>query len=220
MTGGDLHPAWAGQLREGLSRLDLPLGPDRQQRLLTFLGLLRRWNRAFNLTAIRDPEQMVSRQLLDSLSILPLMAGPRVLDVGTGPGFPGIPLAIARPAYAFTLLDSNGKKTRFVRQAVMELGLPNVEVVQERSESWRPDAPFDTVTARAFAPLPRLLTLVGHLVADTGRVVAMTGVCPEQEIAQIEARGLQAACRRLVVPGCAGERHAILVTAPSGWDAG
>jgi len=121
---------WPSQLAAGLEQMGLPLEPERQRRLIDYLALLYKWNRAYNLTAVRDPRQAVSRQLLDSLSILPLVAGPRVLDLGTGPGLPGVPLAIVRPQWHFTLLDSNLKKCRFLRQVQLELGLENLEVVQ------------------------------------------------------------------------------------------
>jgi 16S rRNA (guanine527-N7)-methyltransferase len=201
--------AWPEQLASGLAALAIALDQEQQRRLLDYLALLDKWNHAYNLTAIRDPGEMVRRQLLDSLSILPLVRGQRVLDVGTGPGLPGIPLAIALPGVHFTLLDSNGKKTRFVQQAVLELGLKNVAVVQGRVEAFRPAAGFDTITARAFADLPRMLGLVGHLLADGGELLAMKGTIPHQEIAALEATGVHIEVRTLVVPGDPAERHAV-----------
>ncbi len=210
MSGTEILPSWPGQLEQGLARMGLKLEHGQQQRLLDYLALLARWNRTFNLTAIRDPNEMVSRQLLDSLSILPLIQGPRVLDVGTGPGLPGIPLAIARPDFHLILLDSNGKKTRFVRQAKMELGLENLEVVQERVESWRPQECFDTVTARAFAALPKMIDLTAGLLRESGLLLAMKGLVPRDEIEQIRAKGMVVESVALEVPGVSGERHAIL----------
>jgi 16S rRNA (guanine527-N7)-methyltransferase len=210
MAVAEIQPFWSGQLQQGLSRMGLKLDQTRQQKLLDYLALLAHWNRTFNLTAIRDPTEMVSRQLLDSLSILPLVRGPRVLDVGTGPGLPGIPLAITRPDFRFVLLDSNGKKTRFVRQAKMELGLENLEVVQERVELWRPEQRFDTVTARAFAPLPKMVDLTTGLVGESGLLLAMKGAVPQEEIDQLKVRGVKVETVALKVPGTSGERHAIL----------
>ncbi|MCW8903471.1 16S rRNA (guanine(527)-N(7))-methyltransferase RsmG, partial [Sedimenticola sp.] len=162
----DQQNQWRHQLSEGLRIMAIDLSERRQQLLLDYLALLLKWNKAFNLTAIRDPGEMVPRQLLDSLSILNLVQGERVLDVGTGPGLPGIPLAVAQPDRQFVLIDSNGKKTRFVQQAVVALGLDNVQVVRTRVEAYQPDAGFDTITSRAFAALPKMVQLTRHLLAD------------------------------------------------------
>ncbi len=210
MTGLEHHPAWAGQLAAGLEAIGLDLAGDRRRALLDYLALLRKWNRAYNLTAIRDPEVMVRRQLLDSLTVLPLLAGERILDVGTGPGLPGIPLAVAAPRRRFTLLDSNGKKTRFVQQAVFTLGLDNVVVEHRRIEAFQPPLPFDTIVSRAFAPLPRMLELTGHLLADGGLLLAMKGSRPEAEMAELRRQGMTVEAVPLAVPGDDGERHAIL----------
>jgi 16S rRNA (guanine527-N7)-methyltransferase len=215
MTLSTIHPLWHAlwpqQLAAGLAALRIDLGPDQQRRLLDYLALLNKWNRAYNLTAIRDPKEMVGRQLLDSLSILSLVRGPRVLDVGSGAGLPGIPLAIALPEVQFSLLDSNGKKTRFVQQAVLELGLPNVTVIQGRVEDFHPAEGFDTITARAFADLPRMLGLLGHLLAQGAGLVAMKGSVPAAEIAALEAQGVRIEVRRLELPGDPAERHAVLL---------
>ena len=164
------HPLWKSQLQNGLDQMAISINNQQQALLLDYLALLLKWNSAFNLTAVRDPEEMVSRQILDSLSILNLISGERVLDVGTGPGLPGIPLAIVRPDVHFTLLDSNGKKTRFVQQAKTALDLPNVDVVNGRVESYRSEERFDTVTARAFAALPKMVDLTSHLISSQSRV--------------------------------------------------
>jgi len=195
--------------------MSIPLERAQQRLLLDYLALLNKWNRTYNLTAIRAPQEMVGRQLLDSLSILSLVSGQRVLDVGTGPGLPGIPLAIALPERHFILLDSNGKKTRFVQQAVLELGLGNVTVVQARVEAFRPAEGFDTITARAFADLPKMLELVRHLLAAGGRLLAMKGVLPADEIQALGALGLRSEVRPLHVPGEPGERHAVLLWLPA-----
>lgn len=178
-------------------------------RLLQLVGLLARWNRAFNLTAVREPAEMVSRHLLDSLAVLPWVLEGPVLDLGTGAGFPGLPLAIARPGLAFTLLDSNGKKTRFVRQAVLELGLENVEVVQARLEAYRPGRKFATITARALAALPVLIAGARPLAASNSQLLALKGPTVVEELAGVDERALQ--CHPLAIPGVDGERILIEV---------
>ena len=156
------------------------------------------------------PEQMVARQLLDSLSILPLVQGERILDVGTGAGLPGIPLAICLPDAGFTLLDSNGKKTRFVRQAKLELGLNNLEVKQMRVEQLAADQGFDTITCRAFAALPKIVALTAGLLAPRGILLAMKGTVPEEEVAELHLAGSEVEIVPLQVPR-SGERHAIIL---------
>ncbi|WP_029132204.1 16S rRNA (guanine(527)-N(7))-methyltransferase RsmG [Sedimenticola selenatireducens] len=207
----DQQNQWRHQLSEGLRIMAIDLSERRQQLLLDYLALLLKWNKAFNLTAIRDPGEMVPRQLLDSLSILNLVQGERVLDVGTGPGLPGIPLAVAQPDRQFVLIDSNGKKTRFVQQAVVALGLDNVQVVRTRVEAYQPDAGFDTITSRAFAALPKMVQLTRHLLADQGRLLAMKGTVPTDEIAELAAEGYRVEVAALSVPGSGGQRHALLV---------
>lgn len=181
-----------------------------RERLLAYLDLLSKWNRTYNLTAVRDPNVMVRRQLLDSLSILPWVDRGPVVDVGTGAGLPGIPLAIARPDLDFTLLDTNGKKTRFVQQAVNELGLANVEVVKSRVESLRPRAPFARITARAFATLADIVAGSAHLLADDGCWLAMKGAAPHAEIRDLPP-GFDAAIEELRVPGEIGARHLVII---------
>jgi 16S rRNA (guanine527-N7)-methyltransferase len=190
----------------------VPLAADDRQRLLTFVHLLARWNAAYNLTAVRDPQEMIARHLLDSLVLLPYLHGARVLDIGTGPGLPGIPLALARPDIAFTLLDANAKKTRFVTQAVGELGLKNVEVVQTRVENYRPEQKFDTLVARAFSSIAELLKSAQHLCAPGGRFLAMKGVYPEEELAAIPAEFAVSEVAALKVPGLDAARHLVVVT--------
>ncbi|MGB5737022.1 MAG: 16S rRNA (guanine(527)-N(7))-methyltransferase RsmG [Thiohalocapsa sp.] len=165
--------------------MDAALDAPARDRLIAFLALLMRWNRAYNLTAVRDPAEMVPRHLLDSLAVLPWISRGPVLDAGTGAGLPGIPLAVARPELRFTLLDGNGKKARFVRQAVLELGLDNVEVVHSRLEAYRPAEKFATITARAVASLSDLLGRCAHLAAADARLLALKGRLPEQEIAAL-----------------------------------
>lgn len=185
-------------------------GAAQQSQLLMYLGLLLKWNRAYNLTAIREPVDMVSRQLLDSLSILPLVRGPQVLDVGTGAGLPGVPLAIMLPEMAFTLLDTNSKKTRFVNQVKLELGLDNLSVVHQRVEKFQSAVDYDTITSRAFASLEDMLQGSRHLLAAHGQWLAMKGQFPEQEIASLDP-AYRVRCELLSVPGESGSRHAIIV---------
>lgn len=205
---------WQKQLDTGLAQMGLDLPSGVRQQLLDYLALLVKWNRAFNLTAIRDPGEMVSRQLLDSLSILPLIQGNHLLDVGTGAGLPGIPLSLANQQLEATLVDSNGKKTRFVQQAIAELGLlGRTRVEQARIEQCPADRLYDTITCRAFADLPKIWKLAGHLLAPGGLLLAMKGQLPVEEMRQLEHQGLQVSSQALQVPGCDGERHAVLVRA-------
>ena len=184
-------------------------------RQLDYLELLQRWNRISNLTAIRAPADMVVRHLLDSLAVHPYVRGGRLLDVGSGAGLPGIPLALADPARTVVLVDSNGKKARFLRQAVLELALANVAVVHARAEEFRPSAPFDTVIARAFADLPALVRIARPLLAPAGRVLAMKGREPTAELQRLAAEGVAWRCHRLDVPGLAAERHVIILEPPA-----
>lgn len=176
------------QLDQGLVALDLDLPAASRDQLIALLRLLAQWNRSFNLTALRTPADMVAGHLLDSLAVLAHLPPGRLLDVGTGAGFPGLPLAIARQDTAHVLLDSHLKKTRFVQHAALTLDLHNVEVVQQRAEQYRPDPTFPVVIARAFAPLPRLLRLIGHLCAPGGRVLALKGAAVETELTDLPAQ--------------------------------
>jgi 16S rRNA (guanine527-N7)-methyltransferase len=199
------------RLDQGLAALGLALPAPDRERLLAYVRLLAKWNSAYNLTAVRDPLEMVTRHLLDSLVIVPHLHGARVLDVGTGPGLPGIPLAVARPELAFTLLDANAKKTRFVVQAVGELALKNVEVVQSRVENYRPSRIFDTVVSRAFASIADMLAHARHLCAPGGRFLAMKGAYPEEELEALPA-GYDVEVVPLTVPGLDAARHVVIVT--------
>jgi 16S rRNA (guanine527-N7)-methyltransferase len=196
-------------IRSGLDGLGLGLSDSQLALLDAFVGLLAKWNKAYNLTAVRDPAQMVSLHILDSLAIAPHIAGASLLDVGTGPGLPGIPLAIAQPERQFTLLDSNVKKTRFVQQAVLELGLPNVEVVHARVEEFKALQGFDTVTARAFAPLARMLPQIEAHIAQNGCVLAMKSQRADQELEQAPAGWCLTETIELDVPGVEGTRCAL-----------
>lgn len=194
------------ELEAGLVQLDLD--PALAAPLLEYLALLARWNATYNLTAIRDPREMLAKHLLDSLAMRPFVRGLHTLaDLGTGPGLPGIPLAIATPSLQVTLVESNGKKARFLREAVRQLKLSNVQVAESRIEAFRPDATFDAITARALATLPLILELGGHLPGADGSLLAMKGVLPEDEIAALPAGWRVAAIHPLRVPGLSAERH-------------
>lgn len=173
------------KLLQGLASLALNSGEARIDALLGFINLIAKWNSTYNLTAVRDPEQMVSLHILDSLSILPHIKPPYIADIGTGAGLPGIPLAICMPECRFTLIDSNSKKTRFVQQAVLELQLKNVEVVHSRIELYKVKQLFSTLITRAFASMADILKLSGHLLAEDGLLLAMKGQQPDQELAEL-----------------------------------
>jgi 16S rRNA (guanine527-N7)-methyltransferase len=195
------------RLTRGLAALGLRLDAGQRECLIAFLLVLTRWNRAYNLTAVRDPAEMVPRHLLDSLALDPYLGGSSVLDLGTGAGLPGIPLAIAHPTRRFVLLDSSGKKVRFVRQAILELGLGNVEAVQARMESYRPAEKFATIVSRAVTSLARVSAVASPLLDRPGRLLVMKGRYPEEEIAALTTT--QAVTHRLAVPFLDGERHLI-----------
>ncbi len=175
----------AEALAEGCTALGLDLSAAQQARLLQYVALLQKWNRVYNLTAIREESRLVSHHLLDSLAVVPHLRGHRILDVGTGAGLPGIAIAVARPDLEVVMLDSNHKKLAFVTQAIGELGLANASVERTRVEQWHPVAGFDVVISRAFAELPDFARLAGHLLAPGGRLLAMKGLHPHEEIAAL-----------------------------------
>lgn len=202
------------QLVQGLAAMGIHLDAASIARALAHLQLIAKWNRVHNLTAVREPEQMVVVHLLDSLSLLPhLGSAGSVIDVGSGAGFPGIPVAIARPGLRVTLLDSSHKKGTFLEQARTELGLTNVEVVRERVEQFRPEGGFDVVVSRAFADLADFVTQAQHLVAPGGRLLAMKGVYPFDEIARVPATHRVADVVELMVPSLDAKRHLVRVEA-------
>jgi len=179
--------------------------------LWTYLSLLARWNRTYNLTAIRDPREMVTRHLLDSLAMRAYIAEGRLADLGTGPGLPGIPLAITRPALQVTLVESNGKKARFMREAVRQLGLGNARVAESRAEALDEPAAYDHLTARALDTLAGIIEVGGHLLRPGGTLLAMKGVYPHEEIAALPAGWQVREVHPLQVPGLQGERHLVVV---------
>lgn len=207
MTAAD--PQLAERLDQGLARLDIAADDESRLGLLRLVSLLHKWNRAYNLTAVRDPLEMVSRHLLDSAAVLPWVRGPRLLDVGAGAGLPGLVLAILRPELAVTLLDSNGKKVRFQRQAVLELGLSNVTPVQARVEAIQ--GRFDQVISRAFASLGDFVELSEHLLAPGGQWLAMKGPAVEDELAGLPAEVAPIARHELTVPFESGSRRLVIL---------
>ncbi len=199
------------QLTAGIAALGLALPDGAEAKLLAYLALLDKWNRVYNLTAVRDAERMVSHHLLDSLAAVPYFHGEAVLDVGSGGGLPGIPLAIARPEVRVTLIDSIAKKTAFLLQAKAELGLKNLQVITGRVEDFRPEAGFDVVTSRAFSDLREFITLTRHLLNPGGRWLAMKGLYPHEEIALLPAGVKVSADHALLVPGLEASRHLIVL---------
>lgn len=188
-------------LAKALTANNHPYSAAIQQQWVNYLSLLYRWNQVSNLTAIRDPHEMVFQHLLDSLTVLPYLNATRCIDVGSGAGLPGIPLAIARPDIEFFLLDSNNKKTRFLQQVALELGLKNITVIHARCEAWKPDFAFDQVITRAFASLKTMLLATAHLLSPTGEFLAMKGVYPEEEIKEIPAQFKLIAVEKLNIVG-------------------
>jgi len=203
----------AEELKQGAALLDIDLNATQQGQLIDYLRLLNKWNKAYNLTAVRDPAQMVSRHLLDSLSVAPHVeqGGSRWLDVGSGGGMPGVPLAILFPERSFTLLDSNGKKTRFLTQVRLELKLTNLEVVHSRVEDFRPGQAFTGITSRAFSSLDDFANWTRHLGDVDTRWLAMKGVQPDDELQALPADFQLEHCLVLKVPGCQGQRHLLIL---------
>ena len=220
----DNHPL-ERKLRAGVAELGLELSDDQIALLLAYLDELNRWNKAYNLTAIRDPEQMLYLHILDSLAIAPLLEGDHFADIGTGPGIPGIPLAIACPDKTFQLIDSNGKKMRFVFQTRLKLKLDNVVEKQTRVEQFDPAEQgrgsevaggYDGVISRAFSSVPDMLEWCGHLPNDGGRFLAMKGKVPTDELSALSKNYKVVASHELSVPGVDAERHLIEIIQSEG----
>lgn len=206
MTSRD---ALQARLEQGIATLGLSLPPEAVPRLLDYQALLQRWNAAYNLTAVRDPDEMITRHLLDSLAILPYVQGRTLADLGTGPGLPGIVLAIAAPGRQILLVDSNGKKVRFLREAIRSLKLEGVRAEQSRVEDV--EGQFDCVTARAFASLADMLGWGGHLLAPDGIWLAMKGKLPDDELPGIPPGFALRSTHELTVPGLPAERHLLVL---------
>jgi len=204
------EPNLEESLQAGLTSLGEPPSTAQVEQLCHYLRLMEKWNHAFNLTAVRKPEDMVVRHVLDSIAVRPYLYGGRILDVGTGAGLPGIPLAVMATSQHFVLLDSVGKKTRFLRHALAELELGNCEVVQSRVESYRPESLFDTVVCRAFSSTGDFAAQCGRLLVRGGRLLAMKGRDPERELFELPP-GWHGRCERIEVPDLDEQRHAVIV---------
>ncbi|MHA6491806.1 16S rRNA (guanine(527)-N(7))-methyltransferase RsmG [Pseudomonas borbori] len=203
----------AEELAQGALELGVEVSSQQQEQLLAYLALLIKWNKAYNLTAVRDPDEMVSRHLLDSLSVVPHVhdAGDNWLDVGSGGGMPGIPLAILFPERQFTLLDSNGKKTRFLTQVKLELKLANLQVIHNRVEAFIPEQPFSGIVSRAFSSLEDFSNWTRPLGSEQTQWLAMKGVHPDDELQALPADFRLTATHVLKVPGCQGQRHLLIL---------
>lgn len=197
------------KIAQGINKLGLSVSEQQLSQFQEIIERLIKWNKAYNLTAIRDPEQMVILHLFDSLSIAPLLRPGRLLDVGTGPGYPGIPLAILEPNREYVLLDSNGKKTRYLKQLVHEMKLKQVTVLDSRVEQWQPDRPFDVIVSRAFASLQKMTDLTDHLLAEDGVWQAMKGENPVKEQASLPENIQLVSVEPVAVPLLNAERHLV-----------
>nr|WP_217445647.1 16S rRNA (guanine(527)-N(7))-methyltransferase RsmG [Lelliottia amnigena] len=194
-----------------LEQAGISLTDHQKNQLVAYVDMLNKWNKAYNLTSVRDPNEMLIRHILDSIVVAPHLRGERFIDVGTGPGLPGIPLSIVRPECHFTLLDSLGKRVRFLRQVQHELKLENIEPVQSRVEAFPSEPPFDGVISRAFASLNDMVSWCKHLPAQDGRFYALKGLVPDDEIAQLPAGYSVESIAKLQVPQLDGERHLVVI---------
>ncbi|MEG5264916.1 16S rRNA (guanine(527)-N(7))-methyltransferase RsmG [Pseudomonas sp. JDS28PS106] len=204
-------PQHAAELSTGAQALGVDLSERQHAQLLDYLALLIKWNKAYNLTAVRNPDEMVSRHLLDSLSVVPFIDGERWLDVGSGGGMPGIPLAIMFPEMKISLLDSNGKKTRFQTQVKLELKLDNLEVIHSRAEAYQPAQPFTGIISRAFSSLEDFSNWTRHMGNTETRWLAMKGLHPADELVALPADFRLDSAQALAVPGCQGQRHLLIL---------
>jgi 16S rRNA (guanine527-N7)-methyltransferase len=212
MRGGFDRAALAQVLADGITELGLDIGPAQQDQLMDYLALMAKWNSVYNLTSLRDPMQMVTHHLLDSLAAVPAFAGARnVLDVGAGGGLPGIVLAIARPGMKVSLVDTVHKKTAFLTQVKAELGLANVTVYTARVEQLQAPEKFDVITSRAFADLSDFVNWSGHLLASGGRFIALKGVAPAEEQQRLPEEWRAVESRPLQVPRLGAERHLVFI---------
>lgn len=201
----------AEELSTGARQLGVTLTESQHAQLLAYLALLIKWNKAYNLTAVRDPDEMVSRHLLDSLSVMSFIENGRWLDVGSGGGMPGIPLAILFPDSQVTVLDSNGKKTRFLTQVKLELKLDNLQVIHSRVEAFQPELPFTGIVSRAFSSLEDFSNWTRHLGDLNTRWLAMKGLHPADELVALPADFHLDSAHALAVPGCQGQRHLLIL---------
>ncbi|WP_089138015.1 16S rRNA (guanine(527)-N(7))-methyltransferase RsmG [Vibrio rumoiensis] len=212
-----MNPSLTNQpLREKLDRLlsqtDLEVSELQRDQLAGYVQMLNKWNKAYNLTSVRNPMDMLVKHIMDSIVVSPFLVGERFIDVGTGPGLPGIPLAIMNPSYQFTLLDSLGKRIRFIKQVLHELGINNVEPIQSRVEEFEPEVGFDGVISRAFASMMDMVEWCHHLPkTDQGVFLALKGQLPEDEIAQLPESLAVSQVHVLQVPELEGDRHLIIL---------
>jgi len=201
----------AEQLQQLISQSDLDISSQHQQQLISLVELLHKWNKAFNLTSVRNPSDMLVKHIMDSVVISPHLEGKRFIDVGTGPGLPGLPLAILNPDKEFFLLDSLGKRIRFIKQVIHALGLKNVTTVQSRVEEFQDEHGFDGVISRAFASLDDMLDWCHHLPHAQGKFYALKGVIPDAELAHLKAELVLDKIHMLAVPELEGERHLVVI---------
>lgn len=213
LTDTPLAKTLQNDICQGAKSLSLDLSETQADLLTRYVLLLDKWNKAYNLTAIRNPREMVFRHIIDSLSIVPHISGGTILDVGSGPGLPGVVLAIMYPGKKFTTLDSNGKKTRFMLQAKLDLQLSNLEVANARVESFETREPFDAITSRAFSSLVNMVDGTKHLLSPSGVYLAMKGLYPEEELKELMDRHEieLVGCEPLNVPGTEGDRHLVIL---------
>ncbi len=207
-----LDQEYTKQLTQGIDQLGLDLSVDKINRLLDYIKLLSHWNKAYNLTAVRSLSAMIDKHILDSLSVVPFFAEHKsIIDIGSGPGLPGIVLAICYPNTTVTVVDSNGKKTRFMQHAASHLQLPNVTVINQRAENIDSEQQYSTVTSRAFSSLADMLEKTAHLLLPGGRFLAMKGVYPTEELSELPQGFKVCAVHEVQVPGLAAQRHLIAI---------
>ncbi len=199
------------QLTQGIDEIGLDIKPETRRRLIEYLALLDKWNKVYNLTAVHDIEQMVTQHLLDCLAVLPFLSGPRVLDVGSGGGLPGIPFALVKPDWHLVLLDSNHKKASFLKQACIELKIDNAEVSSDRVEALQGQAKFDLIISRAFSDLVEYVKLTSQLCKDGGAIAAMKGIYPYEELAALPENIKVKEVVPIKVPGLRAERHLVVM---------
>jgi 16S rRNA (guanine527-N7)-methyltransferase len=199
------------QMGQGLAGLGIQLNSEAVERLSAYVALLGKWNRVYNLTAIREPGKIVSHHLLDSLAVLSHLNADTIADIGSGAGLPGIPIAVAKPDMRVVLVESNHKKCAFLRQAMTELQLENVEVVSDRAEKWRPPQLFGAVISRAFADLASFVEIAGHLCRPDGVLLAMKGLYPDEELGQLPAEVELKSVETIDVPGLRAARHLVIM---------
>ncbi len=197
-------------LADGVAEIGIEVDDQHKRSMLGYLSLLKRWNRVYNLTTVNNDKDFVTRHLLDSLSVVPYLKGKKIIDIGTGAGLPGIPVALACPDLEVTLLDSNAKRCRFLRQVQAQLKLQNIKIVQQRAEKFHPDEKFDSLLSRAFSRLSSYIACSGHLLEDDGRLLAMKGQWPGEEPEKIAAGFRIENVIKLNVPGLAEQRHLVI----------